>query len=124
MHFRKPFSAGPGLCPNAVKRNPLIVCAALSAALAIGAGAFGAHGLAGRPAELLRTGGLYQLVHAVAAVALGARREAWVMLAGAAIFSLSLYALALGAPRFIGAITPLGGLTMIGGWLWLAIRGR
>jgi uncharacterized membrane protein YgdD (TMEM256/DUF423 family) len=107
-----------------VRRDWLVVAAALSAAIAIGAGAFGAHGASGEARELLKTGGLYQMVHAVAAVALlgRARRAAWLMLAGAAVFALSLYALAIGAPRVTGAITPIGGLTMIGAWLWVAWR--
>jgi uncharacterized membrane protein YgdD (TMEM256/DUF423 family) len=124
MRCRTRFSERPGRCPCAVKRDALILCAALSAALAIGAGAFGAHMFGGREAELLRTGGMYQLVHAVATVALYPRRQAWVLLAGAAVFAVSLYALALGAPRFAGAITPVGGAMMIVGWLWLAWRGR
>jgi uncharacterized membrane protein YgdD (TMEM256/DUF423 family) len=109
-----------------VKRDALITCAALSAALAIGAGAFGAHVVSGREAEWLRTGGLYQMVHAVAALAVMRmdRRVGWVLLAGALIFAGSLYAMALGAPRWLGAVTPLGGVMMIAGWLWLAWRGR
>jgi len=107
-----------------VKRDALILCAALSAALAIGAGAFGAHSMGGREAELLRTGCMYQLIHAVAALAIAPRRQAWVLLAGAAVFAVSLYALALGAPRVVGAITPIGGVTMIMGWLGLAFRRR
>jgi uncharacterized membrane protein YgdD (TMEM256/DUF423 family) len=79
------------------------MAAALSGALAIAAGAFGAHAAGERAAELLRTGGLYQLIHAVAALVAG-----------------SLYALALGGPRWLGPVTPIGGLAMIGGWLWLA----
>ena len=39
---------------------------------------------------------------------------------GSALFAGSLYALALGAPRLVGAVTPIGGVAMIGGWLWLA----
>jgi uncharacterized membrane protein YgdD (TMEM256/DUF423 family) len=109
-----------------VKRDWLIVAAALSAAVAIGAGAFGAHGASGEARELLKTGGLYQMVHAVAVVALvgRARGTAWLMLAGAAVFAFSLYGLAVGAPRIIGAITPVGGLGMIAGWLLVAWRGR
>ncbi|MDB5702107.1 MAG: hypothetical protein JWL66_2306 [Sphingomonadales bacterium] len=109
-----------------MKRDWLIVAAALSAALAIGAGAFGAHGASGEARELLKTGGLYQMVHAVAVIALAgrARGAAWLMLAGAAVFAFSLYGLAIGAPRIIGAITPVGGLGMIAGWLWVAWRGR
>lgn len=97
--------------------------AALSAALAIAAGAFGAHGAASpQAAEWLRTGGLYQLVHAVAALVLMSytRGAAAVLLAGAAIFALTLYAMAFGAPRWLGAVTPIGGALMIGGWLWAA----
>lgn len=103
----------------------LLVVAALSAALAIAAGAFGAHGAASDDAaDWLRTGGQYQLIHAVAALALGARfpRAAGVMLAGAALFAATLYAMALGAPRWLGAITPVGGAAMIGAWLWVAWR--
>ncbi|MBH1992949.1 MAG: DUF423 domain-containing protein, partial [Sphingomonadaceae bacterium] len=94
--------------------------ACLSAALAIGAGAFGAHGVADPKAvEWLRTGGLYQLIHAVAAIAIMgvARGAAALLLAGAAIFALTLYAMALGAPKWLGAITPIGGTLMILGWL-------
>lgn len=101
----------------------IAVMAALSAALAIGAGAFGAHGMSDPKAvEWLRTGGLYQLIHAVAAIAIMgvARGAAILLLIGAAIFAITLYAMALGAPRWLGAITPIGGLLMIGGWLWAA----
>lgn len=105
----------------------ILVWAALSAALAIGAGAFGAHGASSpQAAEWLRTGGTYQLIHAVAAIAimgLGAgsgRAPAALLLIGAAIFAGTLYAMALGAPRWLGAVTPVGGLLLIGGWLWTA----
>jgi uncharacterized membrane protein YgdD (TMEM256/DUF423 family) len=101
----------------------IAVLAALSAALAIGAGAFGAHGVSDPKAvEWLRTGGVYQLIHAVAAITIMgvARGAAVLLLIGAAIFALSLYAMALGAPRWLGAITPIGGVLMIGGWLWAA----
>lgn len=104
------------------------VLAAISAALAVAAGAFGAHGASGpQEAEWLRTGGLYQLVHAVAALAIMgvARGPAILLLVGAAIFSLTLYAMALGAPRWLGAVTPIGGTLLIIGWLWAAwIYGR
>ena len=101
----------------------IAVLAALSAALAIGAGAFGAQGVSDpKSVEWLRTGGVYQLIHAVAAIAIMgvARGAAVLLLIGAAIFALSLYAMALGAPRWLGAITPIGGVLMIGGWLWAA----
>ena len=79
------------------------VLAAISAAVAVAAGAFGAHGAAGpQQAEWLRTGGLYQLVHAVAALAImgSARGPAITLLVGAAIFAATLYAMALGAPKW------------------------
>lgn len=101
----------------------LAALAALSGAIAIAAGAFGAHGASGQAAEWLRTGGTYQLIHAVAvlvAVQQRATGPGWAMLAGAAVFAGTLYAMALGAPRWFGAITPLGGAAMIAGWLWLA----
>jgi uncharacterized membrane protein YgdD (TMEM256/DUF423 family) len=97
--------------------------AALSAAVAIGAGSFGAHVAQGQAIEWLRTGATYQLIHAVAVVVLAERhpRIAGVLLTGAAIFAVTLYAMAFGAPRWFGAITPLGGATMIAGWLALAV---
>jgi uncharacterized membrane protein YgdD (TMEM256/DUF423 family) len=101
----------------------IALLACLSAALAIGAGAFGAHGVSDPKAvEWLRTGGLYQLIHAVAAIAIMgvARGAAALMLVGAAIFALTLYAMALGGPKWLGAITPIGGTLMIAGWLWAA----
>jgi len=99
------------------------IVAALSAAIAIGAGAFGAHGASSpQAAEWLRTGGLYQLVHAVAAISLAnvARSPAILLLTGAAIFAFTLYAMAFGGPRWLGAVTPIGGTLMIAGWLWAA----
>ena len=101
----------------------IAILAALSAAIAIAAGAFGAHRAEGIAVEWLRTGGQYQLIHAVAAlVALRfeARGVAWLFVAGGAIFAGTLYAMALGAPRWLGAITPVGGTLLIVGWLWFA----
>jgi uncharacterized membrane protein YgdD (TMEM256/DUF423 family) len=114
------------------RRDGLIAAlAALSGAIAVAAGAFGAHGAGPRAAEWLKTGAHYQLIHAVAAlVAVGrprGRAAAWLFLAGGALFAGSLYAMALGGPRALGAVTPLGGLALIAGWCWLALgawRGR
>jgi uncharacterized membrane protein YgdD (TMEM256/DUF423 family) len=53
-----------------------------------------------------------------------ARGPAWCFVIGAAIFALTLYAMAIGAPRWLGAITPIGGAMLIGGWLWLAWKMR
>lgn len=103
----------------------LMRLAALSAAIAIGAGAFGAHRFSGKEAEWLRTGGFYQLVHAVAVLTL-ARTAApgplWTLLGGSALFAATLYAMAFGAPRWFGAITPVGGALMIVGWVWVALK--
>jgi len=103
--------------------NPIVIAAALSGALAVAAGAFGAHGASGVAADWLRTGAQYQMIHAVAALAvlrLEAKGPAWLFLAGGAIFAVSLYLMALGAPRILGAVTPIGGVLLIAGWLWLA----
>ena len=101
----------------------LAVLAALSGAIAVAAGAFGAHGASVPAVEWLKTGAQYQLIHVVAALValrIEARGPAWLFVIGAAIFALTLYAMALGAPRWLGAITPIGGALLIGGWLWLA----
>ena len=94
-------------------------------------GAFGAHGLRDRLGpgmiEVYRTGVLYQLVHALAAlaVAVGAARirraTAVVALfaAGVVVFSGSLYLLALTGTGMFGAITPIGGLALLAGWALL-----
>lgn len=103
----------------------LTILAALSGALAVAAGAFGAHGVSGQAAEWLKTGGQYQLIHAVAAlvaVRMEARTSAWLFVGGAAVFAGTLYLMALGAPRWLGAVTPLGGTALIAGWVCLAIR--
>jgi uncharacterized membrane protein YgdD (TMEM256/DUF423 family) len=99
------------------------ILAALSGAIAIAAGAFGAHRAEGVAVEWLRTGGQYQLIHAVAALValrMEARGVACTFVIGAAIFAGTLYAMAFGAPRWFGAITPIGGSLLIAGWLWLA----
>ena len=99
------------------------ILAALSGAIAVAAGAFGAHGASGPAVDWLKTGSHYQLIHAVAALValrVEARGPAWLFVVGGAIFAGTLYLLALGAPRWFGAITPVGGALLIGGWLWLA----
>lgn len=103
--------------------NWIAILAALSGALAVGAGAFGAHGASGQAADWLKTGGQYQLVHAVAALValkMAAKGPAALFVIGGLIFAGTLYLMALGGPRWFGAITPLGGLALIAGWLWLA----
>jgi uncharacterized membrane protein YgdD (TMEM256/DUF423 family) len=103
--------------------------AAISGFIAVAAGAFAAHGVADPTAkELLRTGSTYELVHALAtlvcaALVAGMPRArfapAW-FLGGSLLFSGSLYALALGAPRIVGLVTPSGGLAFLVGWAVLA----
>ena len=115
-------------------RNSLTV-AALAGFLCVGAGAFAAHEMSGDPQaqELLRTGALYGFVHVLASFAClplvraGAERARFappLFLTGVALFSGSLYALAFGAPRLIGAVTPFGGLSFLAGWLVLAWAAR
>lgn len=113
----------------------IVFAAAAAGATAVAAGAFGAHALrpfllaAGR-LEVWETAVLYHLVHAVAVLAIGlyadheadppralrCQRGAVLLLTGIGLFSGSLYALAFGAPRWIGPLTPLGGLALIAGW--------
>ena len=109
--------------------DPLAALLALSGAVAVIAGAYGAHGAAGKAAEWLTTGAHYQMIHAAAGLAIigKGRGPAAMLLFGAALFSGTLYAMALGGPKWLGAVTPLGGLGMILGWMWLAVvylRGR
>jgi uncharacterized membrane protein YgdD (TMEM256/DUF423 family) len=104
----------------------LLALAGLSGFLAVAAGAFGAHGVRDPIAKgWLETGGHYQLVHTVAALAAWlmarqglarARLAAWLFLIGAMIFSGTLYLMAFGGPHVLGAVTPVGGLLLLGGW--------
>ena len=117
------------------------VFGALLGASAVALGAFGAHGLKSRVApEMLavwKTGAEYHLAHALALLAVGWACErwpagwtaaaGWLFVAGIALFSGSLYALVLTGQRGWGAVTPLGGVAFIAGWISLAIgawRGR
>ncbi|UTP38362.1 DUF423 domain-containing protein [Phenylobacterium sp. LH3H17] len=100
-----------------------LILAALGGLLAVGFGAFGAHGVTDPKArEWLQTGTLYAFVHCLAVFA-SARVKAPLapplFLSGVLVFSGSLYAMALGAPRILGAITPIGGLLFLAGWLML-----
>jgi uncharacterized membrane protein YgdD (TMEM256/DUF423 family) len=113
-----------------------IVAGAALGFVGVSLGAFGAHALSGRLDErsldLWRTGVLYQLLHAAPVTLLGlvpGRRTGrelagWAFLAGVVVFSGSLYGLALGAPRWLGAVTPLGGVLLLSGWILLAVSAR
>jgi uncharacterized membrane protein YgdD (TMEM256/DUF423 family) len=112
----------------------LFAAGATLALIGVAAGAFGAHALAARlPADRLATFEIavrYQMYHALAllAVAWATSRwpaasihiAGWLFLAGILVFSGTVYALALGAHRGLGALTPLGGLLLLAGWAWLA----
>lgn len=111
---------------------PRLVTAGLLGAIAIALGAFGAHGLKARLALIpeavgwWETATFYLLTHAVAVGAVPARSpwpaRLWAL--GAAVFAGTLYAMALGAPRWFGAITPVGGSLLIAGWAALAWTAR
>jgi uncharacterized membrane protein YgdD (TMEM256/DUF423 family) len=113
---------------------------AVSAFAAVAAGAFGAHALKSRLSpELLavfETGARYQMYHALGMLAAAwassrwpgaaAAAAGWLFVLGTVLFSGSLYALALTGVRWLGAITPLGGVAFLLGWLalgWSALRG-
>jgi uncharacterized membrane protein YgdD (TMEM256/DUF423 family) len=111
-------------------RSPLIALGALNAAIAVAAGAFGAHGLRERldvrALEIFETAARYQMYHALGIVLCGiiatrgATTAGWILQAGIIVFSGSLYALSLTGIKGLGAITPLGGLAFLIGWGWLA----
>ena len=111
----------------------------LSGGIAVALGAFAAHGLQSRldPQMLaaFETGARYQMYHALALLAVGLLAErastrllaasGTLFLAGTVLFSGSLYTLALTGTRGLGAITPLGGVAFLAGWLclgWAAWR--
>ena len=106
---------------------------ALSAGLAVAAGAFGAHGLRAHVApEMLavfETGARYQMYHALALLACGTlagqghrtTAAGWSFVAGILLFSGSLYLMTWTGLRWLGAVTPFGGVAFLIGWLLLAI---
>jgi uncharacterized membrane protein YgdD (TMEM256/DUF423 family) len=107
---------------------------AVLALLGVAAGAFGAHALSTRIApERLGTFEVavrYQMYHALALIAVGwalSRWQTssivlagWLFVAGVVVFSGAVYALALGGPRWMGAIAPIGGMSLMAGWALLA----
>ena len=117
-----------------MSRLTLLRIAAGLCFVAVALGAFGAHAL---KASLEASGFLdawnkavlYHFLHAVALVALalhgtGHRATYFLLLAGIILFSGSLYTMALTNVRWLGAITPLGGLCFLAGWAWLVIAPR
>ena len=125
--------ADTGLLPGQL----IIAGGAILALLAVGAGAFAAHGLRDSldayRLGIFETAARYQMYHALATFGVGILAAVtplprrWLNVAalafgaGIVLFSGSLYALALGAPRWLGAITPLGGTLFMLGWLAVAV---
>jgi len=115
-------------------RRNWMTLAALSGFVAVAVGAFAAHGVQdSKAAEWLRTGATYGFMHTMATFAcatfmnIGARRARLApgfFLSGVVLFSGSLYAMALGAPRWLGMVTPIGGLLFLIGWGILAWAAR
>ena len=107
--------------------------AAINLAIAVALGAFGAHGIKSmvnaQQLEWWHTATLYLFIHALGLLLVGllirlniaTQTTAWLLQVGIIIFAGSLFAMTLGAPRWFGAITPIGGVLMIAGWAWLAV---
>jgi uncharacterized membrane protein YgdD (TMEM256/DUF423 family) len=101
------------------------VISGLMGATAVALGAFGAHGLK----QVLQqnpdaigwwnTATQYLLIHAIAVGAIQSTRSTYLWFSGSLIFSSTLYAMALGAPTWLGAITPIGGTLLMAGWVLL-----
>ena len=115
--------------------HPLLFAGAVSGFFAVALGAFGAHGLKNKlPADLLavyQTGVEYHFYHSLALLAVGIlvyllpannalRWSGWCFAAGILVFSGSLYILSLTGVRWLGAITPIGGVAFLVGWATLA----
>jgi uncharacterized membrane protein YgdD (TMEM256/DUF423 family) len=115
-----------------------ITLASLSGMLAVMLGAFGAHGLRGKLDDhatgIFETAVQYHFYHSLALLAVGIialtqpqtallKSSGWLFLVGILVFSGSLYLLAVSGVKWLGAITPLGGLAFIAGWACLAATG-
>jgi uncharacterized membrane protein YgdD (TMEM256/DUF423 family) len=108
---------------------------ALSALLSVAAGAFGAHALRSRLSPeylaVFETAARYQMYHALGLLAVAwavsrwpggiAQWAGWFFVIGTILFSGSLYGLALTGARWLGAVTPLGGVAFLAGWLCLIL---
>lgn len=113
-----------------------VALGSINAFMAVALGAFGAHALKSRlSAEMLaifETGVQYHFYHALGLLAVGIiatylpdsvwlKRSGWIMFAGIVIFSGSLYILSLTGVRWLGAITPIGGICFLVSWVLLVI---
>ncbi|PSL45895.1 uncharacterized membrane protein YgdD (TMEM256/DUF423 family) [Salsuginibacillus halophilus] len=114
----------------------LLILGAINAAIVVGIGAFGAHGLEGRISERMienyQTGVQYHMFHAAGILAVGfaalymggSALFAWaggVMMFGIIFFAGSLYTMALTGQTWLGAVTPIGGVAFIAGWILFVI---
>jgi uncharacterized membrane protein YgdD (TMEM256/DUF423 family) len=122
---------------NAPMDRMFITVGAFSALLAVAAGAFGAHALRDRLSatmlETFHSAATYQMYHALGLLAVGIllgrfsadgntwlTTSGWLFVAGTVLFSGSLYLLVLTDTRWLGAITPIGGIAFLAGWAALA----
>jgi uncharacterized membrane protein YgdD (TMEM256/DUF423 family) len=106
-----------------MNRRAALQVAGATGFLGIALGAFGAHALRGvleanQTRDIWNTAVLYHLIHAVAALWASERRPSavWLWTAGVSVFSGSLYILAVTNIRWLGAVTPVGGLVLLAGW--------
>jgi uncharacterized membrane protein YgdD (TMEM256/DUF423 family) len=117
-------------CLQPQEGNLVFRIAAAFCFLAVALGAFGAHALKGtleghHMTEVWNKAVFYHFIHSVALLALAlygggtSRGAAWLFVSGIVLFSGSLYTMALTNVRWLGAITPLGGLCFLAGWAWL-----
>ena len=118
-------------------QRTFLALAALFGLLAVAAGAFGAHALESRLTAdrlaIFETAARYQMYHALALLGVAwvastlpgagalASAAGWAFVVGTLVFCGSLYLLALGGPRWLGAITPIGGLGFLTGWALLGL---
>jgi uncharacterized membrane protein YgdD (TMEM256/DUF423 family) len=117
-----------------MKNTLALRIAAFLGALAVALGAFGAHGLKdvlarNQTVEIWEKAVLYHVIHVLMLIILATRQPLlkgpWFsFLFGIVIFSGSLYLLAYTNARWLGALTPLGGVSFIVGWLWLVVQAR
>ncbi len=122
---------------HAPQANTALILGGLLGVLGVAAGAFGAHALrdlvGARDLEIWRTATHYQQVHAALLVAVGlAGRQQWsraltaasaALTVGIVVFAGTLELMVLGGPRWLGAITPVGGLGLMAGWVCLLLHG-
>ena len=129
--------AGGAIMPHVVMDRLFVIAGSILGLLGVGLGAFGAHSLRGYFKDhadleaIYRTATEYQMVHAVALLGVAWAASRWpgplihwsgyLLIVGVVVFSGSLYALSMTGIRGFGAITPIGGVALLAGWLCLGI---